>query len=70
VILNNSSAVAMSDWLEEAWPPCSRLWMMGQAGGGAIADVIFGKVNPSGKLAETFPIKVADTPAHINFPGG
>jgi beta-glucosidase len=44
-------------------------WMMGQAGGGAIADILFGKVNPGGKLAETFPIKAADTPAYINWPG-
>jgi beta-glucosidase len=42
---------------------------MGQAGGGAIADVLFGLVNPCGKLAETFPCKVADTPAYLNFPG-
>jgi len=44
-------------------------WMMGQAGGGAVADVLFGRVNPSGKLSETFPLKLADTPAYINFPG-
>ncbi|MBW2561727.1 MAG: fibronectin type III-like domain-contianing protein, partial [Deltaproteobacteria bacterium] len=31
---------------------------------------LFGKINPSGKLAETFPLKLIDTPAHINFPGG
>jgi beta-glucosidase len=43
--------------------------MMGQAGGGAIADILFGKVNPSGKLAETFPLKLADTPAYTNYPG-
>jgi beta-glucosidase len=43
--------------------------MMGQAGGGAIADVLFGNVNPSGKLAETFPMKLADTPAYTNYPG-
>jgi beta-glucosidase len=36
----------------------------------AIADVLFGKVNPCGKLAETFPLKLSDTPAHLNWPGG
>ena len=69
VILNNGSAVAMSEWIDGV-AAVVEAWMMGQAGGGAIADVLFGVVNPSGKLAETFPIKVADTPAHINFPGG
>jgi beta-glucosidase len=43
--------------------------MMGQAGGGAIADVLFGKVNPSGKLAETYPLQLIDTPAYLNWPG-
>ena len=42
----------------------------GTSWGGAIADILFGKVNPSGKLAETFPIRLVDTPAYINFPGG
>ena len=44
-------------------------WMMGQAGGGAIADVLFGVANPSGKLAETFPLRLADTPAYTSYPG-
>lgn len=43
---------------------------MGQAGGEAIADILFGEVSPSGKLSETFPLKMADTPAHLNWPGG
>ncbi len=68
VILNNGSAVAMSDWIDGV-PAVLEAWMMGQAGGGAIADVLFGKVNPGGKLAETFPLKLSDTPSHINFPG-
>ncbi|WP_068279359.1 glycoside hydrolase family 3 C-terminal domain-containing protein [Aldersonia kunmingensis] len=43
--------------------------LSGQAGGGAIADVIFGVVNPSGRLAETVPIRLADTPAYLDFHG-
>ncbi|MBW7881297.1 MAG: glycoside hydrolase family 3 C-terminal domain-containing protein [Caldilineaceae bacterium] len=68
VILNNGSAVTMQEWIDGA-AAVLEAWMMGQAGGGAIADVLFGKLNPSGKLAETFPARLADTPAHINFPG-
>ncbi len=69
VILNNGSALTMGEWLDG---PAAVLeaWMMGQAGGGAIADVLFGRVNPSGKLAETFPLRLADVPTYINFPGG
>ncbi|MBN1262305.1 MAG: glycoside hydrolase family 3 C-terminal domain-containing protein [Anaerolineae bacterium] len=68
VILNNGSAVAMADWIDGVGAVLEA-WMMGQAGGGAIADVLFGKVNPSGKLAETFPVRLQDTPAYLNFPG-
>lgn len=68
VILNNGSAVAMSDWIDGT-AGALEAWMMGQAGGGAIADVLFGKVNPSGKLAETFPLRLQDTPAYLNYPG-
>jgi beta-glucosidase len=68
VILNNGAPVAMSEWIDDV-AAVLEAWMMGQAGGGAIADVLLGKVNPSGKLAETFPLKLADTPAYINYPG-
>jgi len=69
VVLNNGSAVAMRSWIDR---PAAVLeaWMMGQAGGGAVADILFGVVNPSGKLSETFPLKLVDTPAYLNFPGG
>lgn len=44
-------------------------YLGGQAGAGAVADIISGAVNPSGKLPETYPIFYADTPAKNNFPG-
>lgn len=68
VVLNNGSAIVMSEWIDSA-AAILEAWMMGQAGAGAIADVLFGKVNPSGKLSETFPLRLADTPAYLNFPG-
>ena len=69
VILNNGAPVLMSEWIDGT-AAVLEAWMMGQAGGGAIADVLYGKVNPSGRLAETYPLKLLDTPALINFPGG
>jgi beta-glucosidase len=68
VVLNNGAPVAMRLWIDKV-AAVLEAWMMGQAGGAAIAEVLFGKVNPSGKLAETFPLKLADIPAHLNWPG-
>ncbi|PWD99997.1 glycoside hydrolase family 3 C-terminal domain-containing protein [Marinilabilia rubra] len=67
VVLTNGSAVAMP-WVDQV-PAILETWLGGQAGAGGTADVIFGKVNPSGKLAETFPVRLEDTPAFFNFPG-
>ncbi len=69
VVLNNGAPVAMNAWIDDVSAVLEG-WMMGQAGGAAIADVLFGRVNPCGKLAETFPLKLADTPAYLNWPGG
>ena len=67
VVLCNGSAVAMP-WV--AGPQALlEAGLGGQAAGGAIADVLLGKVNPSGKLAETFAHKIEDTPAYLNYPG-
>jgi beta-glucosidase len=68
VILNNGAPIVMGEWIDGT-AAVLEAWMMGQAGGGAVADVLFGRVNPSGKLAETYPHKLTDTPAHLSFPG-
>lgn len=68
VILNNGAPIAVGEWIDDV-AAVLEAWMMGQAGGGAIADLLVGKANPSGKLTETFPLKLNDTPAYINYPG-
>ncbi len=67
VVLQNGSAVSMP-WVAK---PAAILecYLGGQAGGGAIADVLTGKVNPSGKLSETFPLRIEDNPSFLGFPG-
>ena len=67
VVLMNGSAVTMP-WLNKV-RVLVEAWLGGQAGGGAIADVLTGRVNPSGKLSETFPARLEDTPCYPDFPG-
>lgn len=68
VVLCNGAPVAMP-WAGRA-AAILGAGLAGQAGGGAIADVLFGVLNPSGKLAETYPRALAETPARFYFPGG
>lgn len=67
-VLFNGSAVTMDPWHDRV-DAIVEGWLTGQAGAGAMADVLFGRVNPSGKLAESFPLAIEDTPAYLNFPG-
>ncbi len=67
VILHNGGAVAMP-WIEGP-KAILEAGLGGQAVGGAVVDILSGKVNPSGKLAETFPARIQDTPAYLNYPG-
>ena len=67
VVLNNGAPVEMP-WIGEV-KAVLEMYLGGQSSGGAAADLLFGDINPSGKLAETFPKKLSDNPSWLNFPG-
>ena len=67
VVLNAGSAVEMP-WIEKV-PAVLQLWYDGQEQGNALADLLFGDENPCGKLPTTFPVRLEDNPAYINYPG-
>lgn len=68
VVLSNGGVVRTSGFQDRV-PAIIEGWLLGQAGGGAIADVLIGAVNPSGRLTETIPVRLEDSPAHLGFPG-
>lgn len=68
VVLANGSAVQVADWQQHA-AAVLECWLMGQGAGGAVADLLMGRSNPSGRLAETLPVRLEDTPSYLNFPG-
>ncbi len=67
VVLSGGSAVTMP-WICDVKAVLNGL-LTGQASGSAAVDILTGKVNPSGKIAETYPLSLDDTPAVNNFPG-
>ncbi len=67
VVLYNGAPVTMP-WLDKV-AAVLEMYLPGDAGGQATLDLLYGRANPSGKLAETFPQKLEDTPAYLNFPG-
>ena len=68
IVLHNGSPVEMP-WLGEI-KGLLETYLGGQAGGAAAANILYGKINPSGKLAETMPLKLSDNPSYLNFGGG
>lgn len=67
VVLSNGAPIEMP-WIGKV-KGILEGYLGGQALGGAIADLLFGDANPSGKLAETFPEVLSDNPSYLNFPG-
>jgi beta-glucosidase len=63
VVLVTGSPIEMGAWLDHV-PAVVEMWYAGMEGGRALADILFGDVNPSGKLTMTFPKQLADCPAH------
>lgn len=71
VVITSGNAVAMP-W-EKKVPSIIQSWYLGSIGGKALADILTGKVNPSGKLPFSYPVKLEDCPAHyfgtMSYPG-
>lgn len=67
VVLSGGASVAMP-WVDSA-PAILNCFLTGQASGSAVCDILFGDVNPSGKLAETYPCELSDNSSANYFPG-
>jgi beta-glucosidase len=68
VVLNNGAPVDIRQWLDNV-SAVIEAGLPGQAGALALAEIITGEVNPSAKLAESYPLKLEDNPSYLDFPG-
>ncbi len=68
VVLVSGSAVRMGEWHDRA-AAVVQAWLAGQGGGLALAQVLLGDVDPGGRLGETFPLRIEDTPTYLSYPG-
>lgn len=67
VVLSNGGVVSLP--FADTVPAIVEGWLLGQAGGSAIVDILTGASDPSGRLSETIPHRLEDTPSYGNFPG-
>ncbi len=69
VVLSNGGVVSVAGWQHHANAVLEG-WLLGQGGGDATADLLLGDAAPSGRLAETIPLRLSDHPSYLTFPGG
>ncbi len=67
VVLSGGASIEMP-WADKV-PAILNMFLTGQAGGSAVCDILFGDVNPSGKLSETYPLALSDNSSYNYFPG-
>ena len=67
VVLNNGAPFALP-WIHDHVPAVIESWYLGQSYGTALAQVLFGEVNPSGKLSVSFPVSLGQSPSYYNHP--
>jgi len=68
IVVVNAGAPVTMDWADAA-AAVLQVWFPGMEGGNALADIVFGDVNPSGRLPTTFPRRLEDSPAFPHYPG-
>lgn len=68
VVVVAGSAVRMGEWHDRA-SAVLLAWLAGQESGSGIVDVLLGRADPGGRLGETFPLRLEDTPAYLSYPG-
>ncbi|GHC75025.1 glycosyl hydrolase [Nocardiopsis terrae] len=68
VVLSNGGVVSVAEWQDRA-DAVLEGWLLGQAGGAAVVDVLTGAAAPSGRLTETIPVRLSDHATYLNFPG-
>jgi beta-glucosidase len=68
IVLTNGAPYALP-WIDHA-PAVVEAWLGGEAGPDAVAKILLGEAEPSGRLPVTFPVRIEDTPAHAFYPGG
>ncbi len=68
VVLNTGDPVTMTRWIDKT-PALLDMWYGGQEAGTALASILFGEANPSGKLPVSLPKEFKDSPAAANYPG-